>query len=87
MSNLQVPETVAEWVEDMCSSWDFQCIIPCHMAAPIQARPDDLRCAHSSDPFSLPWCICCLYMLAQTIFGFVLWFCSFAMHSLCVPAQ
>lgn len=39
----QVPEAVAEWVEDMASSWDFQRIIPCHMAAPIQATPNDLR--------------------------------------------
>ncbi len=40
----QVPEAVAEWVEDMASSWDFRRIIPCHMAAPIAAGPDDLRC-------------------------------------------
>ena len=40
---LQVPEAVADWVEDMASSWDFQRIIPCHMAAPIQATPNDLR--------------------------------------------
>ena len=41
--NPQVPEAVAEWVEDMASSWDFKRIIPCHMAAPIEATPDDLR--------------------------------------------
>jgi hypothetical protein len=39
----KVPEAVADWVEDMASSWDFQRIIPCHMAAPIQATPNDLR--------------------------------------------
>ena len=43
-ARLQVPEAVADWVEDMASSWDFQRIIPCHMAAPIQATPNDLRC-------------------------------------------
>ena len=40
----QVPGAVADWVEDMCSSWDFRRIIPCHFSAPIAAKPADLRC-------------------------------------------
>ena len=40
----QVPGAVADWVEDMCSSWDFRRIIPCHFSAPIAATPADLRC-------------------------------------------
>ena len=39
----QAPEAVAEWIEDIASSWDFRRIIPCHFAAPITATPADLR--------------------------------------------
>ena len=41
----QVPDVVAAWIEDICSSWDFNRIIPAHLAAPISASPKDLRCA------------------------------------------
>ena len=40
-----MPDVVAAWVEDICTSFDFKRIIPAHLAAPIKATPQDLRCA------------------------------------------
>lgn len=39
----KTPEAVADWVEDMCSSWNFRRIIPCHFSGPVKATPSDLR--------------------------------------------
>ena len=37
------PELSKEWIEDICSSWNFTQIIPAHFTAPIPAGPNDLR--------------------------------------------
>ncbi|GFR43070.1 hypothetical protein Agub_g4077, partial [Astrephomene gubernaculifera] len=39
----KIPKSVVEWVEEMCTDWNFRQIIPCHFAAPIRAGPADLR--------------------------------------------
>lgn len=46
-----MPEEVATWIEDICSSWDFKRIIPAHLAGPILAGPQDLRCGSSPAPY------------------------------------
>ena len=43
-----MPDVVAAWVEDICTSFDFKRIIPAHLAAPIRATPQDLRCADAT---------------------------------------
>lgn len=42
---------VRQWVDSICSSWDFKQIIPAHFDAPIPAGPADLR--------SCPPCLAC----------------------------
>lgn len=37
------PELSKDWIEDICSSWNFTQIIPAHFTAPIPAGPNDLR--------------------------------------------
>ncbi|KAG2498386.1 hypothetical protein HYH03_003645 [Edaphochlamys debaryana] len=39
----RVPKSVSDWVESICTDWDFKQIIPCHMDAPVKAGPADLR--------------------------------------------
>lgn len=39
----KVKAAVREWVDDICSSWDFRQIIPCHFSAPIRAGPAEFR--------------------------------------------
>ena len=46
--DMQVPDVVAAWVEDICTSFDFKRIIPAHLAAPIKATPQDLRCTDAT---------------------------------------
>lgn len=37
------PELSKEWIDDICSSWNFTQIIPAHFSAPIPAGPKDLK--------------------------------------------
>ena len=37
------PELSREWIDDICSSWNFRQIVPAHFTAPIKAGPKDLR--------------------------------------------
>ena len=37
------PELSKEWIDDICSSWNFRQIVPAHFTAPIRAGPKDLR--------------------------------------------
>lgn len=39
------PETVLEWVDKLCTRFDFKVILPCHLEAKIQASPADFRAA------------------------------------------
>lgn len=43
-------------MEDIASSWTFRQIVPCHLAAPVPAGPDDLRCP---PPLSRPGSLLC----------------------------
>jgi hypothetical protein len=40
----RAPQETLNWVEKV-TSWDFQQIIPCHLAAPISAKPNDFKAA------------------------------------------
>lgn len=37
------PEASRRWVEDICSNWNFNQIIPAHFAAPVKAGPKEFR--------------------------------------------
>lgn len=37
------PKTVVDWVDDICASWNFKQVIPCHFAAPVRAGPAEFR--------------------------------------------
>jgi hypothetical protein len=39
----KVPATVRAWVDDICNSWDFKQVIPCHFDGPVPATPADFR--------------------------------------------
>ncbi|KIY94436.1 hypothetical protein MNEG_13525 [Monoraphidium neglectum] len=41
----KVPRTVCDWVDSICDSWQFNKVIPCHMAAPVRAGPAEFRAA------------------------------------------
>ncbi|GBF99275.1 hypothetical protein Rsub_12035 [Raphidocelis subcapitata] len=41
----KVPRAVCDWVDDICASWRFERVIPCHMAAPVKAGPAEFKAA------------------------------------------
>jgi hypothetical protein len=41
--SLRKLQQVRAWVDDVCSSWSFRQIIPCHFAAPVKAGPAEFK--------------------------------------------
>jgi len=39
----KVRGAVRAWVDDICASWSFRQVIPCHFAAPVKAGPAEFR--------------------------------------------
>lgn len=39
----KIPGPVREWVDDMCTDWDFKRVISAHFCAPVEAGPEDVR--------------------------------------------
>lgn len=60
----KIRKDVLEWSLKLCE-WDFEQIIPCHFAGPVQGRPEDVRRAFqvledgveatAKPEFALPW--------------------------------